>query len=43
MYAIDLYDDARQRELASMVNCVTVLYAICVFILIGLCIFPHHL
>jgi hypothetical protein len=43
MYAIDLYDDTRQRELASIVNCVTVLYAICVVILIGMCTYPYYL
>lgn len=42
MYSIDLYDDARQKELSSIVNCVTIVYSICICILIGLCIFPIH-
>ncbi len=42
MYAIDMYDDARQKELTSIVNCVTVLYAICVCILILMCIYPYQ-
>lgn len=40
MYAIDLYDEARQKELASVVNCVTVIYSVCVCILIVMCIYP---
>ncbi len=42
MYAIDMYDDARQRELSSIVNCVTVIYAICVGILIIMCLYPFQ-
>lgn len=42
MYAIDLYDDTRQKELISIVNCVTVLYGICVCILIIMCLYPFQ-
>lgn len=41
MYAIDLYDETRQKELAGVVNCVTVIYAVCVCILIFMCIYPY--
>ena len=42
MYAIDLYDDARQMQLESIVNFVTIIYAICIGILLIICIYPIH-
>jgi hypothetical protein len=40
MYMIDLYDDERQRELVQIMNGVTIIYSICIIILIYVCIFP---
>ena len=41
MYMIDIYDDERQKELSSMVNCFTFVYMIGIAALLYTCIFPN--
>ena len=40
MYMVNLYPAQRQKELDDIVNCLSIIYVMCLCLLIGLTIFP---